>query len=127
MTTLSGESAQGYLPDPRNEQVLVYVNGEFLPRHQARISVFANVGGKADIAFMLLAAELGTLGQMHRDIEHLFPPGVLQTVYSYLSVTELSEYTSTEDDHRKQLERENVVPDSMGVAARNCSSGSAPL
>ena len=40
MTTLSGESAQGYLPDPRNEQVLVYVNGEFLPRHQARISVF---------------------------------------------------------------------------------------
>ena len=81
------------------------------PSHP-RISVFANVGGKADIAFMLLAAELGTLGQMHRDIEHLFPPGVLQTVYSYLSVTELSEYTSTEDDHRKQLERENVVPDS---------------
>ncbi|MBI1840987.1 MAG: heme-dependent peroxidase [Verrucomicrobia bacterium] len=77
-----------------------------------RISVFATVGGKADIAFMLFAAELGALGQMHRDIEHAFPPGALQTVYSYLSVTELSEYMSTEEDHRKQLEREKIVPES---------------
>ena len=36
----SGESAQGYLADPRNERVLVYVNGEFFPRHEARVSVF---------------------------------------------------------------------------------------
>ena len=33
-------SAQGYLPDPRNEQVLVYVNGDLIPRGQASISVF---------------------------------------------------------------------------------------
>ena len=33
-------SAQGYLDDPRNEQVLVYVNGELVPRHAARVSVF---------------------------------------------------------------------------------------
>ena len=36
----TGESAQGYLPDPRNENVLVYVNGEYFRRHEARISVF---------------------------------------------------------------------------------------
>ena len=36
----SNESAQGYVPDPRNEQVLVYVNGDFVPRHEARVSVF---------------------------------------------------------------------------------------
>jgi branched-chain amino acid aminotransferase len=34
------DSAQGYLTDPRNETVLVYVNGDFFPRHEARISVF---------------------------------------------------------------------------------------
>jgi branched-chain amino acid aminotransferase len=34
------KSAQGYLPDPRNESVLVYVNGEFVPRAEARVSVF---------------------------------------------------------------------------------------
>jgi len=35
-----GESAQGYLPDPRNDGVLVYVNGDFVPRNEARISIF---------------------------------------------------------------------------------------
>ncbi len=35
-----GESAQGYLPDPRNDKVLVYVNGEFVPRDEARVSIF---------------------------------------------------------------------------------------
>jgi branched-chain amino acid aminotransferase len=35
-----GESAQGYLADPRNDAVLVYVNGEFVPRNEARISIF---------------------------------------------------------------------------------------
>lgn len=28
------------LPDPRNEGVLIYINGEFFPRHDAKISVF---------------------------------------------------------------------------------------
>ena len=35
-----GESAQGYLTDPRNDQVLVYVNGAFVPRDEARVSIF---------------------------------------------------------------------------------------
>ncbi len=34
------ESSQGYLQDPRNEAVQVYVNGEFFPRDQAVVSVF---------------------------------------------------------------------------------------
>ena len=39
-TLASGESAQGYVADPRNDQVLVYVNGAFVPRHEATVSVF---------------------------------------------------------------------------------------
>jgi branched-chain amino acid aminotransferase len=35
-----GHSAQGYLDDPRNEQVWVYVNGRFVPRAEAVVSVF---------------------------------------------------------------------------------------
>ena len=35
-----GESAQGYVADPRNDGVLVYVNGEFVPRDEARVSIF---------------------------------------------------------------------------------------
>ena len=33
-------SAQGYVDDVRNDGVLVYVNGEFVPRDAARVSVF---------------------------------------------------------------------------------------
>jgi branched-chain amino acid aminotransferase len=36
----SQSSAQGYVDDPRNEAVLVYVNGAFVPRDQASVSVF---------------------------------------------------------------------------------------
>ncbi|MCC6006544.1 MAG: aminotransferase class IV, partial [Rhodobacteraceae bacterium] len=33
-------SAQGYADDPRNSDVLVHVNGAYLPRAQAMVSVF---------------------------------------------------------------------------------------
>ena len=38
-TTTAG-SAQGYIDDPRNAGVLVYVNGDFVPRDQAVVSIF---------------------------------------------------------------------------------------
>lgn len=40
MSSPATESAQGYVQDPRNEAVQVYVNGEFFARHEACISVF---------------------------------------------------------------------------------------
>jgi len=40
MMTTSSESAQGYAADPRNDAVLVYVNGDFFPRNEAKVSVF---------------------------------------------------------------------------------------
>ena len=36
----SKTSSQAYTPDARNDEVLVYVNGQFVPRHQAVVSVF---------------------------------------------------------------------------------------
>jgi hydrogen peroxide-dependent heme synthase len=68
-----------------------------------RLTTYANVGGKADLVFMLTAAELGQLGQMHRDLENCFPPGTLAMVYSFLSVTELPEYLTTEEDMKRTL------------------------
>lgn len=40
MTTPSTASAQGYVDDPRNERVLVYVNGRYVPKAEAVVSVF---------------------------------------------------------------------------------------
>ena len=38
--TTEQASAQAYLADARNDDVLVYVNGAFVPRNEARVSVF---------------------------------------------------------------------------------------
>jgi len=40
MTTSNSESAQGYVADARNEAVQIYVNGEFFPRNEAKVSIF---------------------------------------------------------------------------------------
>ena len=37
---MNTQSAQGYLPDPRNENVLVYVDGALVPRDKATVSIF---------------------------------------------------------------------------------------
>lgn len=84
-----------------------------------RLVTFASIGGKADLTFMLYAAELGQIGQLHRDLENCFPPGVLQPVFSYLSVTELSEYTGTDEDNRNMLiNQEKLQPDTEAFNQR---------
>jgi chlorite dismutase len=88
------------------------------PSHP-RLLTYANVGGKADLAFMLQAAELGQLGQMHRDLEACFAHGTLIPVFSYLSVTELSEYMPTEDDNRQMIvQQEKLAPESETFQVR---------
>jgi len=84
-----------------------------------KIASYAGVGGKADLAFILYAAELGQLAQMHRDLEACFPPGTLQKVYSFLSVTELSEYGTTDEDNRNFLiNQEKLQPDTEQFSTR---------
>lgn len=84
-----------------------------------RLVTYTNVGGKADLVFMLQAAELGGIAQMHRDVETCFPPGTLSLVFSYLSVTELTEYMPTEEDNRQTLiQQEKLAPESDAFKAR---------
>src|SRR5262249_13231461 len=49
------------------------------PSHP-RLATYANIGGKADCAFMLYAADLVLLGRMHRELESCFPSGALRQV-----------------------------------------------
>lgn len=88
------------------------------PSHP-RLVTYANVSGKADLVFMLQAAELGQIAQMHRDLEACFAPGVLERVFTYLSVTELTEYMPTEEESRRTfIEQEKLSPDSEAFQAR---------
>lgn len=75
-----------------------------------RLVTFVNVGGKADLVFMIYAAELAQLGQIHRSLEKCFPVGTLESVYSFLSVTELPEYVTTEEDMLRSIQAEGLEP-----------------
>ena len=70
-----------------------------------RILTYAGLGGKADMAFILFAEDAFGVGNLHRSVEDCFPSGALNRVFSYLSVTEHSEYSSTEEDSRRMIEQ----------------------
>jgi hydrogen peroxide-dependent heme synthase len=96
----------------------VFCSAHSNPSHP-RATVYANICGKADLVFMLQAAELARLAQMHRDLEECFPAGTLERVFSYLSVTELTEYMPTDEDHRRILiEQEKLQPDTEAYNKR---------
>jgi chlorite dismutase len=65
----------------------------------------AMLGHKADLGFMALGPDLARLQRFQHDL--LRAP--LEPVYSFVSLTELSEYTSTEDDERARLKAEEGV------------------
>ncbi len=90
---------------------------------QPRLVTYVNVSGKADLVFLLQAAELGQIAQLHRDIEACFPPGTLVPVFSYLSVTELSEYMPSEEESRQMLiNQEKLSPDSDAFKTKMAES-----
>ncbi len=68
----TSRSAQGYLDDPRNEQVLVYVNGALVPRDQARVSVFDSGFVLGDGVWEGLRLVQGQLISLDAHLDRLF-------------------------------------------------------
>ena len=65
---------------------------------------------KADLAFMLITPDLHTANQFEKRLSQSLGADVLVPVYSYLSLTEESEYRTTADDYAITLEREQKLP-----------------
>jgi branched-chain amino acid aminotransferase len=65
-------SAQGYLGDARNEGVLVYVNGAFVPRNEAVVSVFDSGFALGDGVWEGLRLVRGTLISLDAHLDRLF-------------------------------------------------------
>ena len=72
MTDTTQGSAQAYLTDPRNDQVLVYVNGAFVPRHQATVSVFDSGFVLGDGVWEGLRLVKGKLISLDAHLDRLF-------------------------------------------------------
>jgi hydrogen peroxide-dependent heme synthase len=65
----------------------------------------AVLGHKADLGVVALGPDLARLHAFQQELLH----APLVPTYSFVSLTELSEYTSTEDDERSRLEREEAI------------------
>ncbi len=65
-------SAQGYLDDPRNERVLVYVDGAFHPRNEAKVSVFDSGFVLGDGVWEGLRLKNGKIIQLDAHLDRLF-------------------------------------------------------
>ena len=72
MTNTSSESAQGYAADARNDAVQVYVNGEFFPRNEARVSVFDSGFALGDGIWEGLRLVKGRLISLQAHMDRLF-------------------------------------------------------
>src|SRR5437867_13024749 len=70
--TSSQSSAQGYVDDPRNEDVLVYVDGEFVPRERAVVSVFDAGFVLGDGVWEGLRVRAGRPAFLERHLDRLF-------------------------------------------------------
>jgi branched-chain amino acid aminotransferase len=71
-TTSSPASAQGYVDDPRNDDVLVYVDGEFVPRNRAVVSVFDSGFVLGDGIWEGLRLVNGTLVALDQHMDRLY-------------------------------------------------------
>ncbi len=72
---------------------------------------------KADMGFMLLTPDLQIANKIDKQLALSLGPDVLTPVYSYLSLTEESEYITTEDEYAETLVKEqNIKPDSEQFA-----------
>jgi chlorite dismutase len=95
----------------------VHAAGDFSKRLQAfgardgyQVLTFSVLGQKADVGLMLLGPDLGVLDAFGAELAASPLGAALLPAASYVSLTELSEYTSTaEDEARRLVEEEGLV------------------
>lgn len=85
-------------------------------RENTQLLLFSNVGPKADWGFMLLTDDLHFLDQAGKDLEHALGPGISEAVFGWFSMTERSEYTTSEEEYAKSIEaEEGIAPGSPAM------------
>src|SRR5205085_10536058 len=72
-----------------------------------QLLIFSMVSPKADIGFMLLTPDLHAANAMEKKLSLALGPEVLTPVFSYLSMTESSEYTTSDAEYGESLQRED--------------------
>jgi chlorite dismutase len=75
-----------------------------------QVLTFSMVSPKADIGFMLLCADLHVANCIEKRLTLSLGADVLTPTFSFFSMTERSEYTTSEAEYVAQLDNEGLVP-----------------
>lgn len=88
------------LPEEPGAEAVLEALDEFTATDPNQVIAFSVLGASADLGLMLLGPDLDEIDRLVKDVLR----GPFAPEYSFLSLTELSEYTSTEADERARLE-----------------------
>lgn len=81
---------------------------EIRSAESTQLLTFSMVTPKSDLGFMLLTDDLHKANAFEKRLTLALGPDVLTPTYSYLSLTELSEYTMTEEQYGEQLKADGI-------------------
>jgi peroxiredoxin len=77
-----------------------------LARQQPQTQIVtASMFARADVGFMILSPDLHALNMLEKNIAASLGPDVLVPEFTYLSMTEKSEYTQKDEDYAVELEK----------------------
>ena len=76
---------------------------------KTQLLAFSVVSPKADLAFMLLTPDLQQANAFEKKLTNGLGPDVLSPVYSYLSMTEWTEYFTTEEEYTAKMTKEKSL------------------
>ena len=100
-----------YSPEEQREAKteLTELLAEIRATEDVQLLQFAMVSPKADLGFMLMGADLHTVNAFEKRLTLGLGPDVLTPTFSYLSMTERSEYTTSEEEYSGQLQDEEKL------------------
>lgn len=84
--------------EPGGEAILAAIDA-LTAEEPSQVIPFSVLGSEADLGFMALSPDLDALDRFTKAVL----AGPVEPVWSYVSLTELSEYASTEEDERRRL------------------------
>ncbi|MEP7070848.1 MAG: hydrogen peroxide-dependent heme synthase [Verrucomicrobiota bacterium] len=89
---------------------LAQIVQEIRASERTQLLTLSIVTPKADLGFVLVTPDLQMANAFEKRLTLSLGAGVLEPVYSYLSLTEESEYATTAEQYGETLEREQKIP-----------------
>lgn len=104
-------------------EVLVHLLDPARPGAPQRLQTSVVSGHKADLGLMIMDPDPLLIDGIRQGVRSSPLGSVLIPTYSFVSITEISEYVATVEQYSERLQREGVSPDDPAYAAKVAAYG----